>query len=125
VRDVVLLTLWVAGAEYAFPVPDVVELVPEPKVTRVPGGRPPLAGVTNWRGRTIPVLDLAALLKVADAPPDVKRKLLVLRRPGPCGVLVQRPGRVVPAVAAGPVQLLDPARLIGDGRDLVRGGTRS
>jgi chemotaxis signal transduction protein len=143
------VTFWLADTEYAFDVSDVVEMVPVPSVTPVPGVVERVAGVTNWRGRTIPVLDLRTLLKVEDRAPDVKKRLLVLSRPGPWGALIERPGRIVPASASEPVdssrpetdrdavarprlvrteeglvQVLDAAQLIGNGPDRVRGESR-
>ena len=41
---------------------DVAEVAALPAVTRVPGSPAWLAGVANWRGRMLPVLDLRPLL---------------------------------------------------------------
>ena len=41
---------------------DVAEVAPVPGLTRVPGRAAWLAGVANWRGRMLPVLDLRPLL---------------------------------------------------------------
>ena len=50
------------GARYAVPMADVAEVVPVPRVTRVPGTPTWLAGVVNWRGRVLPVVDLRPII---------------------------------------------------------------
>jgi chemotaxis signal transduction protein len=130
-----LVTFWLADTEFAVDVGDVVEVAPAPRVTRVPGTCGAVEGIANWRGRPIAVLSLGALLKRSDHPPDVKRSLLVLRRPSPWGLLIGRPGRIAEAAAAcgadpstgarvvrtdgGLVHVLDAVELLGSGRDLV------
>ena len=103
-----VVTFWLGSEEYGFPVTEVVEMTPAASVTRVPGAPPRVAGITTWRGRTIPVLDLRAHLKLEDSPPDVKSRLLVLDRPGPFAVLVERPGRILTTGEIRPVE--SPAR---------------
>jgi chemotaxis signal transduction protein len=120
-----LVTFWLGDQEYAFEVTDVVEMTASPLVTRVPGAPARFAGVTNWRGRTIPVLNLRARLKLPDRPPDVKKRILVLDRPGPFGVLVERPGRILAASATHPYGATmtkpdDPIRLVRAEDGLVR-----
>ena len=87
-----LVTFELGEGWYAFDVADVVEVARPGPLTPLPGTSDCLAGVVAWRGRTIPVLELGALLKLEGASPDVKRKLIVLGRPSPFGVLVDRPG---------------------------------
>jgi hypothetical protein len=75
-------------------------------------------------------MSLGALLKRCDRPPDVKGRLLVLRRPAPWGLLIGRPGRIVELAdssagaraartGSGLVQVLDVVQLFGSGRDPV------
>lgn len=52
----------VAGERCALPVGRVREVGRLPVVTRVPGLPPLVRGVVTWRGRVLPVLDLAAAL---------------------------------------------------------------
>ena len=131
------MTFWLGDTEFGIDVADVVEVAPEPPVTPVPRTAGVVRGVANWRGKPIAVLDLGALLKRSDPPPDVKGKLLVLRRPAPWGLLVERPGRIAEPVAGdaaevdpatgaevvrtegGLVHVLDAVQLLGSGRDLV------
>src|SRR4051812_28143256 len=53
VPDAIVVRLGVA--RYAVPMADVAEVVPVPRVTRVPGMPPWLAGVVNWRGHLPPL----------------------------------------------------------------------
>ena len=52
---------------------DVAEVASVPGVTRVPGAPAWLAGVANWRGRMLPVLDLRPLLGADRGPPCDER----------------------------------------------------
>jgi purine-binding chemotaxis protein CheW len=56
----------------------VAEVGRAPAVTRVPGLPVWLAGVANWRGRILPVIDLRTLLGAEAAPFDERGRLLVL-----------------------------------------------
>jgi chemotaxis signal transduction protein len=73
-------------AVYALPLAALVEVRRVPPLTRVPGTRAPLAGVGNWRGRVLAVLDLGPLLGGGQVPPGRRSRLLVCR--------VTPPGRV-------------------------------
>jgi chemotaxis signal transduction protein len=56
-----------AGAEdYALPVDSVLEVAEFGQVTPVPGSPPEVLGVRNLRGQVLPVIDLAALLGLAN-----------------------------------------------------------
>lgn len=138
------VTFRLDGGEYAFAAADVVEMLAARSVTPVPGMAPRLAGVTTWRGRAIPVLDLRRCLKREPSATDgKKRRLLVLRRPGPFAVLIGDPGRILwggdivaeePApsdpereagvvrvlrTASDRVRALDPERILGEERSLL------
>lgn len=56
----------------------VAEVGRLPAVTRVPGAPTWLAGVANWRGRLLPVLDLRTLLGAESAPMGGSARLVVL-----------------------------------------------
>jgi purine-binding chemotaxis protein CheW len=63
--------LRVASEVYAMPVEHVAEVAALGDLTPVPGSPPELLGVRNMRGRILPVVDLALLLKVPRmAPPS-------------------------------------------------------
>lgn len=63
---------------FAVDLASVAEVGRVPGVTRVPGLPGWLAGVANWRGRILPVLDLRSLLGAEVAPLDAHARLVVL-----------------------------------------------
>jgi twitching motility protein PilI len=120
------------GARYAVPMADVAEVIPVPRVTRVPGTPTWLTGVVNWRGRVLAVVDLRPVIGDPMSPLPSSARLLVLTSDvAEAGLLVEAvtgllspdrsapepvPATVVPAVAelvtgvlddGGPVSLLD------------------
>jgi purine-binding chemotaxis protein CheW len=135
------------GGLWAVPVDEVLELVRLGPVTRVPGTSDRVVGVVGWRGRTIPILAFEDDLKPGGSDPDLRGRVLVLARPGPFGLLIERPERVLspgeweptqpetgttsgdPAGPAprfarfegGLLRRLDPVRWIGPERGLLRG----
>jgi len=60
----------------------VAEVGRAPRVTRVPGLPAWMAGVANWRGRILPVLDLRSLLGAESGAVDANGRLLVLSEGG-------------------------------------------
>lgn len=70
------------GCRYALPMPAVAEVGRPPSLTRVPGVPDWVAGVANWRGRVLAVLDLRPLLSADPAPLDRRGRLVVLTRAG-------------------------------------------
>ncbi len=78
--EVVIVRL--GGCRYALPMPSVAEVGRPPSLTRVPGLPGWVAGVANWRGRVLAVLDLRPLLGAAPDPLDRRGRLVVLSRAG-------------------------------------------
>jgi purine-binding chemotaxis protein CheW len=78
--EVVVVRL--GGCRYALPMPAVAEVGRPPSLTRVPGVPGWVAGVANWRGRVLAVLDLRPLLNAASRPLDRRGRLVVLTRGG-------------------------------------------
>ena len=72
----VLLRL--GGARYAVGMSTVAEVGRLPRLTRVPGTPVWLAGVANWRGRILAVLDVRPLLDAAITPTGSLGRLVVL-----------------------------------------------
>jgi len=64
IRDERLLTFEVAGAAYALPIGDVLEVSEVARIDRVPGLRGDLGGVMQYHGDALPVLARAALFPV-------------------------------------------------------------
>lgn len=138
-----LVTFMVDGIRFALAVSDVIELTPLRNVTPVPATADRVAGVTAWRGKTIPVIDLRRYLKRPEPEPDVKSRLLIVGRPAPFGILIGEPGRILREsdrsavdvadesdrspeslslirTPEGVVRVLDPAQVLGEVRTLVR-----
>ncbi|MDP9101562.1 MAG: chemotaxis protein CheW [Actinomycetota bacterium] len=78
--EVVIVRL--GGCRYALPMPSVAEVGRPPGLTRVPGLPGWMAGVANWRGRVLAVLDLRPLLGASPDSLDRRGRLVVLSRAG-------------------------------------------
>lgn len=63
---------------FAVALSSVAEVGRVPTVTRVPGTPGWVAGVANWRGRILPILDLRSLLGATETPLAGTARLLVL-----------------------------------------------
>ena len=61
---------------------EVVEIVPMPPVTRVPGAQPWLLGVGNLRGSLFPVIDLRLFLEGVPTAQQEGQRVLVMRQTG-------------------------------------------
>lgn len=86
--EVVVIRL--GGCRYALPMPAVAEVGRPPFLTRVPGVPNWVAGVANWRGRVLAVLDLRPLLAAEPTSLDRRGRLVVLTRNGvTAGLLVE------------------------------------
>lgn len=72
------------GSRFALPMDAVAEVGRLPGFTRVPGTPPWVAGVANWRGRVLGVLDLRPLLDLPVEPRNRSReaRLVVLSNAG-------------------------------------------
>ena len=87
-EEVVVVRL--GGSRYALPMGSVAEVGRPPALTRVPGVPAWLAGVANWRGRVLAVLDLRPLLDAPVDDLDRRARLVVLHRQGvPVGLLTE------------------------------------
>ena len=106
--DVVVVRL--GGSRYALPMGSVAEVGRPPVLTRVPGLPQFVAGVANWRGRVLAVLDLRGLLGADVVELDRRGRLVVLSHGGVrVGVLVEavagETGLAADAVEPAPVHL--------------------
>lgn len=100
------IVVWLGSGRFAVDLASVAEVGRVPAVTRVPGLPAWLAGVANWRGRILPVLDLRSLLGAEPADLDNRARLLVLAEdPVAVGLLVEAVEGTtdLPDVAAFPV----------------------
>ena len=67
-----------AGQRFVAPMGEVGEILQTPRVTKVPGVRNWMLGVSNIRGRLVPILDLAGLLAVPSKASWKTRRVLVI-----------------------------------------------
>jgi purine-binding chemotaxis protein CheW len=77
-----LVVVRLGGCRYALPMSAVAEVGRPPALTRVPGLPGWVAGVANWRGRVLAVLDLRPLLSAEPTSLDRRGRLVVLTRGG-------------------------------------------
>jgi purine-binding chemotaxis protein CheW len=116
-----LLGFELAGERYALELTEVLEVFRPRSVSRLPGSKTPLLGLTAWRGELVAVLDLRQMLGLGSEPPGDLRFAVVL---GGGGTAV-----AVPADTADELLELDPheVRAPAEGvavrRELVRGVT--
>ena len=112
-----LVVVRLGGCRYALPLTGVAEVGRPPALTRVPGMPAWVAGVANWRGRVLAVLDLRPVLGAACPALDRRGRVVVLSHGGiSAGLLVEAvvgtaevdPSQVEPPLAslAGPTAAL-------------------
>ena len=61
-----------------FPLEQVSELIPVPRITRVPGVKPWFLGIANLRGTVIPVIDLGAFPYGQTTAPTVGSRVVIV-----------------------------------------------
>jgi chemotaxis signal transduction protein len=76
------IVVHLGAGRFAVDLASVAEVGRAPSVTRVPGLPQWLAGVANWRGRILPVLDLRPLLGAETTALDSQGRLIVLTDAG-------------------------------------------
>jgi purine-binding chemotaxis protein CheW len=107
-------------ARYALALAAIAEVVPVPVTTRIPDQPAWLAGVANWRGRVLPVVDIRLLLGVPAIPLASSARLVVLVADDVhVGVLAEAVPGVHPDAVADAEP--PPATLAGEAALLVRG----
>ena len=107
------------SGRFAVSLASVAEVGRVPAITRIPGGPDWLAGVANWRGRLLPVLDLRGLLGAEQTPMGSAARVLVLVDDGiTAGVVVD----AVEGTGSLGAQVDEfPAAFAGPGAALLRG----
>lgn len=63
---------------YVAPMSEVAEVLPEPRMTRIPGTKPWVLGVANLRGRLLPVMNLSGYFGAALSSHRRQRRVLVI-----------------------------------------------
>ena len=66
------------GHCFVAPIGEVAEVLQAPRLSRIPGVKPWVAGVTNLRGRLLPVTDLCGFRGLEPAVTRKQRRVLVL-----------------------------------------------
>ncbi|MCU1675265.1 MAG: CheW protein [Frankiales bacterium] len=117
-HEAVVMTL--GGGRYGIAMDAVDEVGRLPSVTRVPGLPAWLAGVANWRGRILAVVDLRPLLGAPQSPLGRNGRLVVCTTGGvTIGLLTEHVEGVVTVIAAATEQPL--VTLAGQTAALVAG----
>lgn len=94
-------TFELGGETYGLPVRQVLEIIRCIDITRVPNMPPHVRGVTNLRGRIVPVLDLRLKFALADSAIDGKTCTIVIQEiaasgsPTTIGIMVDKVSEVV------------------------------
>jgi purine-binding chemotaxis protein CheW len=107
------------SGRYGVCAPDVAEVIPLPRLTRVPNTSAWLCGVGNWRGHVLPVVDLRPLLGLPMTPlPSSARVVVVSVDDVEVGIIAEAVAGLieVPESCDAP-----PVTLTGTAADLVVG----
>ncbi len=68
--------------QYVAPLEEVIEVLPIPRTTRIPGTRPWMLGVVNQRGTLMTVVDLQGFLGRTGETDLTRKRLLVVEQQG-------------------------------------------
>ena len=107
VTDRQFVTFNVAGEMFAVPMAPVQEIIRVPEVARLPLAPPALDGLSNLRGRVLPIVNLRRLFNTDERPNDDATRALVINLGQPLGFVVDRvasvvsvePGEIEPATS--------------------------
>jgi purine-binding chemotaxis protein CheW len=105
VHDNQFVTFSVAGEMFAVPMAPVQEIIRVPEVARLPLAPPALDGLSNLRGRVLPIVNLRRLFNTEERTHDDATRALVINLGQPLGFVVDRvasvlsiePGEIEPA----------------------------
>ena len=115
-REAVIVAM--GDGRFALELPAVAEVGRVPALTRLPGAPAWLAGVANWRGRLLPVLDVRGLFGAAQGPLGPTARLVVLTVDGVTAALAVD---AVEGTSSLPAVDELPAALAGPGAELLAG----
>lgn len=82
VRIETWVTFALGGETFGLPVTHVVEILRVSGITRVPHAPPTVRGMTNMRGKVLPVVDLRVCLGLPPVELDAQRRILVIASRG-------------------------------------------
>jgi purine-binding chemotaxis protein CheW len=96
--DLQYLTVRLRDEWYAVRVDYLVEIVPAPRITRVPSVPEHILGVMNFRGEVLSVIDLKRFFALAQSEPGPPDRIIVVVEHGEVrtGLLVDGVGDLVP-----------------------------
>jgi len=80
-----LLVFQAGGQTYGLDTRNIIEVAPYPLCMPLPHAPAYVAGLATWRGRTVPVIDLSALIAGTPARPLLSTRLLVVEYATPNG----------------------------------------
>lgn len=89
------VTFDMEDGKYAFPMSRVQEIMRMPAVVRVPLGPPSLEGLSNLRGRILPVVSLRTSCSLSEVPHDEATRVIVVDGGAPLGFVVDRVSSVI------------------------------
>jgi chemotaxis-related protein WspB len=69
----------IGDEDYALDAQQIVEILPLLDVTRVPRAPPGIAGLVNYRGTPVPVVDLSEMTIGRPARPHISTRLILVR----------------------------------------------
>ncbi len=95
VHDNQFVTFNVAGEMFAVPMAPVQEIIRVPEVARLPLAPPALDGLSNLRGRVLPIVNLRRLFNTEERAHDDATRALVINLGQPLGFVVDRVASVV------------------------------
>lgn len=91
------VTFSVAGEMFAVPMAPVQEIIRVPEVARLPLAPPALDGLSNLRGRVLPIVNLRRLFGCEERALDDATRALVINLGQPLGFIVDRVSSVISA----------------------------
>ncbi len=105
-HDNQFVTFSVAGELFAVPMGPVQEIIRVPEVARLPLAPPTLNGLSNLRGRVLPIISLRRLFGCEEREHDDSTRALVINLGQPLGFVVDRVTSVV-SVESGQLESAD------------------
>ena len=94
-REIQAIGLQIGKEEYAINIGEIQEIIPTPRITRVPKAPDHILGVINLRGNVIPVIDLARRLGIGHTElTELSRIVAVEVENELVGILAERVSKV-------------------------------
>ena len=95
IQDNQFVTFSVSGEMFAVPMGPVQEIIRVPDVARLPLAPPSLAGLSNLRGRILPIVNLRNIFNIEERDHDDATRALVIDIGQPLGFVVDRVSSVI------------------------------